>query len=109
MKDCFVGKVDNIKDSSEIVHAALALVVQLCRNIVSEKICMNDLEKCRRSALQLPALCDAANSGNVSLCPSFDQVKNAMELCSKKFTYVMKYRQTMEVVVKHCSKISKGT
>ena len=109
MKDCFVGKADNIKDSSEIVYAALVLVVQLCRNISIGKICMNDLEKCQRSTLQLQALCNAANSGNVSHCPSFDQVKNAMDLCSKKFAYVVEYSDAVKVVVKYCNKISKGT
>ena len=104
-----MGNADNVKDSSEIVYAALILVVQLCRNLMSGKICMYDLEKCQRNPQQLQALCNAANSGNISLCPSFDQVKGAMDLCSKKFDYVLECKELMKVVVKHCSKISEGT
>ena len=101
-------KVDNVKDSSEIVYAAMVLVIQLCWNIMSGKICMNDLEKCQRSPLQLQALCKAVNSGNEHLCPSFDQVKSAIDLCSKLYVHAVECKGLVEVVVKHCSKISEG-
>ena len=103
-----MGKADNTKNSSEIIYAALVFVIQLCRNIMDGKICMNDLEKCQGSTQQLQALCNAANSGNKPLCSSFDQIKNAMDLCSRKFAYVVECKKAVEVVVKHCSKISEG-
>ena len=101
-----MGKSDSIKSSSEIVYAALVLIVQLCSNIVSGNICVNDLIKCQKNTQQLQALYNAANSRNT---PSFDKVKHGMDLCSKQFDYIMECREAMKVVVKHCSKISEGT
>ena len=69
---------------------------------------MYDLVKCQKNMDSLQALCNAANSGKAALCSHFDSVKSAMELCFKKFSYVEQYSKKLEVVVKHCSKISKG-
>ena len=69
---------------------------------------MYDLEKCGRNVEQLQALCNAANSGITPLCPDSNHVKKAMKICSKKFGYVEKFSKMIEVVVKHCNKISKG-
>ena len=102
---------DDMKNSSEIVHSALILIVKFCEDIMKANICMNDLMKCLRGteALPLQALCQAANSGKAFLCPQFYQVNSAMDLCAKKFDFVQQFNKKMEVVVKHCSKISKGT
>ena len=99
----------DIKNTSEIVYSALVVIIQLCRNILSAKICMYDLEKCYKNVEQLQALCHAANSGNAPLCPYYNHVKSGMDLCSEKFGYVEKFSKMMEVVVIHCNKISKGT
>ena len=99
----------DIKDTSEVVYSALVVIIQLCKNILSAKICMYDLEQCNKNVEQLQALCDAANSGNTPLCPSSDRVKSGMDLCAEKFGYVEKFSKKMEVLVKHCNKISKGT
>ena len=98
----------DIQNTSEIVHSALIVLIQFCKRIVNAKICMYDLEKCERNIDSLRALCNAANSGKAPLCLHFEAVKNAMDLCSKKFLYVEQYSKMMEVVVKYCSKISKG-
>ena len=99
----------DIKNTSEIVYSALVVIIQLCKNILNAKICMYDLEKCRRNVEQLQALCNAANSGNSPLCPNSNHVKSAMDLCFEKFGYVEKFSEMMEVVVKYCNMISKGT
>ena len=101
-------RADDIRSTSEIVYSALLVIMQFCTNIMNAKVCMNDLIKYRRSTEQLQALCTAANSGNAPLCPGFDHVKSSMESCFKKFDYVVKYKEIMKVMVKHCSKISKG-
>ena len=101
VKGCSMVLAD-IKNISEIVYSALVVINQLCRNILSAKICMYDLEKCQRNVEQLQALCNAANS------PNSNRVKSAMDLCSEKFGYVEKFSKMIEAVVKHCSKISKG-
>ena len=98
----------DINNTSEIVHSALLVIIKLCNNILNAKISMYNLEKCRRNVEQLQALCNAANSGNTPLCKGFNHVKSAMELCSEKFDYVKKFSEMIEVVVKHCNKISKG-
>ena len=102
---------DDMRNTSEIVHSALILIVQLCENIIKANICMNDLMKCLRGTEPSPlqTLCLAANSGKASLCPKFYQVNSAMELCCKKFDFVQQFYKKLEVVVKYCSKISKGT
>lgn len=70
---------------------------------------MNDLEKCHRNAKTLQALCNAANSGgNRSFCPNSEQLTSAMDLCFKKFDYVVLCSKKLEVMVKYCSRISKG-
>lgn len=101
---------DDVTNSSEIVHSVLILIIKLCENIINANICMNDLMKCCKGPEPLPlqALCLAANSGKVSVCPDFHHVKSAMELCSKKFVFVQQYSKKIEVVVKYCSKISRG-
>ena len=102
------GMPDDIRSTSEIVYSAMAGFIQFCHNAINAKICMTDIAKYGNSAL-LKNLCDAANSGKTLLCPSFNQVKGAMDSCFKKCNYVENYCKMMEVVVKHCSKISKGT
>lgn len=99
----------DISNTSQIVCSALLVIIKLCKGIRNAKICMYDLEKCHKNIEQLQALCNAANSGNSPLCPDSNHVKSAMEMCSKKFSYVEKFSKMIEVVVKHCSKISKGT
>ena len=107
-KGCSMVLAD-IQNTSEIVYSALLVIIKLCKSILNAKICMYDLEKCRGNVEQLQALCNAANSGNTPLCPKSNHVKSAMELCSEKFDYVEKFSKMIEVVVKHCNKISKGT
>ena len=102
------GIPDDIRNTSEIVYLALAVFNQFCNNAIHAKICMIDIAKFGNSEL-LKNLCNAANPGKISLCPSFHQVKGAMDSCSKKINYVENYWRMMEAVVKHCSKISKGT
>lgn len=63
----------------------------------------------RSSADFLQSLCIAANSGNTQLCPNFNEIQIAMDLCFQKFDYVEQCSKKMEVVVRHCSVISKGT
>ena len=92
---------EDIKITSAIVHSALGVINEFCNKIIHANICMNDLAKCRKNVKSLQNLCNAANS-NVD-------VKNCMDLCSKKFDYVKNYSEMMEVVAKHCNKISKGT
>ena len=103
-----MAKADDVRRTSEIVYSALVVIIQLCTNIVNAKICMDSLTKYCKSTQQLQALCNATNSGTVLLCPKFDYVKSSMDLCFKRFDYVLKCKDMMEVVVKHCSKISKG-
>ena len=107
VKGCSMVLAD-IKNTSEIVYSALLVIIQLCRNILSAKICMYDLEKCHKNVEQLLALCNAANSGNSPLCPTYNRVRSGMDLCAEKFGYVEKFSKKMEVLVKHCDKISKG-
>ena len=99
----------DIHKKSEIVHSALIVILQLCKNIPNAKICMYDLEKCFKNVEQLEALCNAANSGSGLLCPKFKHVKSAMDLCSEKFVSVEKFSKMIGVVVKYCNKISEGT
>ena len=108
VKSCSV-KLIEIRNISEIVHSALVVFIQFCNNIVNGKVCMNDLAKCHRNVEALQNLCNAVNSEQAPLCQSFNHVKSGMDLCSKKFEYVEKYYKMVEVVVKHCNKISKGT
>ena len=105
---CSMVRADDVRSTSEVVYSALIVIMQFCNNIMNAKICKNDLTRYRRSTEQLQALCIGANSGSVPLCPRFDHIKNSMDLCSKKFDYVVKYKEMIEVVVKHCSKICKG-
>ena len=102
---------DDMRNTSEIVHSVLILIVQLCENIIKANICMNDLMKCLSGTGPSPlqALCLAANSGRAPLCQKFYHVNSAMDLCSKKFDFVQQFNIKLEVVVKHCSKISEGT
>lgn len=109
MKNNSIVQKEDIKNESEIVYSALDIITQLCNNIINAKICLNDLSKCFRNADTLQALCIAANSGSISFCPHFNQIKSAMELCFKMFDYVEKCNKMMAVVVKYCNKISKGT
>lgn len=110
MTKCSIEQVEDIKPISEVVYSALVVTIQLCNNIISAKVTMSDLTEIGlKYTNQLRALCTAANSGNVLLCPSFDEVTSAMELCVKKFNYAEECSKRMEVVVKHCSKISEGT
>ena len=102
-------KADDIRSTSEIVYSALVVIIQFCTSILISKICVDDLRKYCRSTKQLWALCNAVNSGTALSCPKFDYVKSSMDLCFKKFDYVLKCKEMMEVVVKHCSEISKGT
>jgi len=105
---CSLKKVEDIKTTSEIVYSALVFINQLCSNIIIAKVTMNDLMVYHTYAETLRALCNAANSGETFLCPNFDCVTSAMDLCSKKFDYVKLCTKKMEVVIKYCSKISIG-
>ena len=107
VKSCSMVLAD-IRNISEIVYSALVVLIQFCNSVISAKVCMNDLVKCSKSVEKLEALCNAANSGNAPLCHSFKDVKSAMDLCFRKFDFVMQYTKMMEVVVKHCSKASEG-
>lgn len=106
---CSMMHEDDMKSTSEVIFSALTAIIRLCQNIVNAKICMNDLEKCSKSIQQLRALCNAANLGNRSLCQSFDDVSSAIGVCYKKFEYVEECSKKMEVLVKHCNKVSEGT
>ena len=101
---------DDVKNTSEIVHSALTLIIELCQSIMNANICMNDLIKYQSGIKSSPLqdLCFAVNSGKVCLCPKFSDVDSAMALCAKKFDFVQEYNKKIEVVVKHCSKISQG-
>ena len=109
MTSSAIKQAEDIKNTSEIVYSALFAINQLCNSIINAEITMNELMVCRKYDRQLQALCSAANSGNIHLCPNLDSISSAMNLCFKKFEYVEKCSKMMEVVVKYCDKISKGT
>ena len=108
VKSC--SSADDISSTSKVVaYSALEIIIQSCNNIISAKICMNDLFICREYTKSLEALCNAANSGNIKFCPKFDDVSIAMDTCIKKFEYAELCSRRMKVVVKYCSTISEGT
>ena len=102
---------DDLKRASEMSHAALTTVTQLCLSIVTETITMQELGKYyqEKERHKLELLCISVNSGKNKFCPEISRINNSLSLSFKKYNIVKQYFRKIEVVVKYCSPIFKGT
>ena len=95
--------------SNEIVSSALHVIRQLCDNIISGNITMQELTVYHNHHMKhLEAICLAANSGIQPLCHLYPDVSTGVSLCFQMFRYVMDCCQKLEIVVKYCTPISSG-
>ena len=99
-------EVDDLKETSEIVHAALLRLIKLHDDIKIGAVTGNEIKIYRIEADNLRCLCEAAK--DVTSVPQYDQVSSAMDVCDEKLNKVREYRLKLKVVVDYCKKISKG-
>ena len=99
-------EVDDLKETSEIVHAALLKLIKLHNDIKNGAVTGNEVKSYRNKADNLQCLCEAAKI--VSSVPQYDDISSAMEVCDKKLNIVKEYRLKLIVVVDYCKHISKG-
>ena len=97
-----------MKETSEIVHAALIELAKLYNDIKKAKVTGKETEIYRRRSSRLQILYEAANIGVTPLVPQFNEVKDAVEDCVEKLAAVKQYRSKLLVVVDYCKHISKG-
>ena len=100
--------MDDLKETSEIVHAALRELTKLYNDIKKATVTGREIENYRRQSSRLQVLYEAANIGSTPLAPQFNEVKDAVEDCVKKLAAVKQYRSKLLVVVDYCKHISKG-
>ena len=101
-------KVDDLKDTSEIVHAAVLELIILCNDIEMGKVTGKEIENYRQQINGLQVLYEAANIGSTNFAPEFVKVNDGIKDCVKKLTKVKEYRSKLLVVVYYCKQISKG-
>ena len=99
-------EVGDLKEISEIVHAALLRLIKLYDDIKIGAVTGNEIEHYRIKADKLQCLCEAAKI--VMSVPRYNEVSSAMEVCDKKLNTVREYRLKLIVVVDYCKRISKG-
>ena len=99
-------EVGDLKETSEIVHAALLRLIKLHDDIKIGAVTGNEIKHYRIKADNLQCLCEAAKM--VASVPRYDEVSSAMEVCDKKLNTVREYRLKLIVVVDYCRHISKG-
>ena len=101
-------EVDDIKDISEIVHAALMELNKLSDDIKEAVVTGKEVESYRKQSSKLQVLYEAANIGNTPLAPQFTEVSSAIKDCVTKLEKLTEYRLKLTVVMDYCKCISKG-
>ena len=103
-------KVDDLKETSVIVHAALRELNDLPNNITKGAVTGKEVEKYRKQANsnRLKVLCEAGNVGKSKLAPEFTEISIALQVCVDKLDMVKEYRIKLVVVKDYCEHISKG-
>ena len=105
-------KVDDLKEASEIVYAALIELNQLHKHIKSGNITGKEVEEFMHppvdQANDLKILCEAANIGSVQLAPTFTELSSALEICKGKLEVIKEYKLKLFVVVEYCKRVSEG-
>ena len=101
-------EVDDLKETSEIVHAAILELRKLYNDIKKATVTGKEIESYRRQSSRLQVLYEAAHIGSIPLACHFNEVKDAIEDCVKKLAAVKQYRSKLFVVVDYCKHISKG-
>ena len=101
-------EVDDMKDISETVHAALLQLNNLSDDIKNGIVTGKEVEGYRKQA-KLQVLYEAANIGKSPLVPQFTEVSIAIQVCVKKLEILEEYRSKLSVVMEYCKCISKGT
>jgi len=103
-------EVDDLKDTNEIVHAALLELAKLYDDLIKSKVTGREVENYRKHANSLQVLCEAANLGSSQLAPQFTEIDSAMQNCVDKLNTIKEYREKLAVVMEYCKPItSKGT
>ena len=101
-------KVDDVKETSEIVHAALKELNDLPDNISRGAVTGKEVENFKKQANRLKVLCEAGNVGKSKLVPQFTEISIALQVCVNKLNAVKEYRAKLIVVKDYCNHISKG-
>ena len=102
-------KVDDVKETSEIVHAALKELNDLPDSISKGAITGKEVENYKRQADKLKVLCEAGNIGKSELVPQINEISIALQVCVDKLNIVKEYRVKLVVVKDYCELISKGS
>ena len=76
-------KVDDVKETSEIVHAALKELNDLPDNISRGAVTGKEVENFKKQANRLKVLCEAGNVGKSKLVPQFTEISIALQVCVK--------------------------
>ena len=100
--------MDDLKETSEIVHAAVLELTTLYNDIEMGKVTGKEIQNYRRQINVLQVLYEAANIGSTKLAPEFVKVNDGVKDCVKKLAKVKEYRSKLLVVVYYCKQISKG-
>ena len=101
-------KVDDVKETSEIVHAALKQLNSLPDNISKGAVTGKEVENYKKQANRLKVLCEAGNIGKSKLVPQFTEISIALQVCVDKLNMVKEYQVKLVVVKDYCKLISKG-
>ena len=103
-------KMDDLKETSEIVYAALRELNNLPNNITMGAVTGKEVENYRKKANsdRLQVLCDAGKIGESKLTPEFDDISKALKVCVEKLNMVKEYRLKLIVVKDYCKLISEG-
>ena len=99
-------KVDDVKETSEIVHAALMTLIKLHGDIKNARVTGKEVETYRKEANNLHCLYEAVKT--VISVPQYAEVSSALEVCVKKLNTVKVYRLKLIVVVHYYKRISEG-
>ena len=101
-------KVDDVKETSEIVHAALKELNFLPDNISKGVVTGKEVENYKKQSNRLKVLCEAGNIGKSKLVPQFAEISVALQVCVDKLNMVKEYRVKLIVVKDYCNLISQG-
>ena len=85
-------EVDDLKETSEIVHAAVLELTTLYDDIEMGKVTGKEIQNYRRQINVLQVLYEAANIGSTKLAPEFVKVNDGIKDCVKKLAKVKEYR-----------------
>lgn len=99
-------KVDDLKEASEIVYAAVLELTTLCNDIEMGQVTGKEIENYRRQIDRLQLLYEAANVGSTQLAPQFVRINDGIKNCVKRLAKVIEYRSKLLVVVYYCKQIS---